>query len=661
MTRRAIPLCLGFLAGSASAFYIFAVGDFSSRALLIMLAICLAGMVLPALFEMDFKDRAKLFFISAAVGLLLSFSYSEFLRKPITRLCGSSVEISGKVSEVSGGDRSKILISGKIGDIPGKILVYANGEALSPGDEIRLEALINPLSDAGYFSEEEKYLTDGVFVKGTAVGEISAKPGRAGIIDKIRRYSEKVSRNLRINLPGGRGELAAAMLTGDRSVMSDPVSLSLNRSGAGHLASVSGLHVSLAALLIWYILRKIRVPRLICAVAVISAAGVYVVFAGLRISAVRAAIMMSAAVMGTVFRRKTNPLNTICLTAALITLLSPYSVGDVSFQLSFAGTFAVAIGAPELIKLFKIKTALGRNFALTLTASVVTMPLILLHFNELALSAPLTNLAAVPLLSVSLALEMFYALTGCRFLLILKISGSLNALVLRVCSAVSSIKILTLPVVTSLSAIPAVFLASAAAGIYFMTKSPKAAIYSSGIFAAAMILILSALNIWDGSTTSVDVLNNGNICAAVVRKGNRCVIFDFSGQSSGSVEGDMERKGIEPICAVILGNSSSGGSGYETLPVPPKNIIVLNKSGSFQPGTVIKTDFAEITAYETEIIIKTDLTELLISSGANENECENAVTMVNGVSVANLGEPKIFRNGRTFTVRLSGKPKAYAY
>lgn len=661
MTRRAIPLCLGFLAGSASAFYIFAVGDFSSRAVLIMLAICLAGVTVPAVFKMDFKDRAKLFFISAAVGMLMSFSYSELLRKPVMRLLGSSVEISGKVTEVSGGDRSKILISGKIGDIPGKILVYANGEALSPGDEIHLEALINPLSDAGYFSEEEKYLSDGVFVKGRAIGEISAEPGRAGIIDKIRRYSEKVSRNLRINLPGGRGELAAAMLTGDRSVMSDPVSLSLNRSGAGHLASVSGLHVSLAALLIWYILRKIRVPRLICAVAVISAAGVYVVFAGLRISAVRAAIMMSAAVMGTVFRRKTNPLNTICLTAALITLLSPYSVGDASFQLSFAGTFAVAIAVPELVKLFKIKTALGRNFALTLTASVVTVPLILLHFNELALSAPLTNLAAVPLLSGSLALEMFYALTGCRYLLILKISGSLNALVLRICSAVSSIKILTLPVITSLSAIPAMLLASAAAGIYFMTKSPRAAIYSSGIFAAAMILILGALNIWDGSTTSVDVLNNGNICAAVVRKGNRCAIFDFSGLSSGSVEGVMERKGTEPICAALLDNSSSGASGYETLPVLPKNIIILNKSGSFQPGTVIKTDFAEITAYETEIIIKTDLTELLISKGSNEKECENAVTMVNGVSVANFGEPKIFKNGRTFTVRLSGKPKAYAY
>ena len=71
------------------------------------------------------------------------------------------------------------------------------------------------------------------------------------MIDELRSL---INARIRASLPGERGEIAAALITGERAGISDEVNQAMRNSGLFHILSISGLHmVIMAGTVLWLV------------------------------------------------------------------------------------------------------------------------------------------------------------------------------------------------------------------------------------------------------------------------------------------------------------------------------------------------------------------------------------------------------------------------
>ncbi len=136
----------------------------------------------------------------------------------------------------------------------------------------------------------------------------------------------------------------AAMTLGYRGALSPSTRQAFLRSGALHIFAISGLHVGIAAGLLVWVLRVVRLPfswRYWCLPVVL---GVYVFLTGGAPSAVRAWVMISVVCCARALLHPVSPLNGLSLAALVLLLVNPLSLYDVGFQFSFVIVAVLSLG-----------------------------------------------------------------------------------------------------------------------------------------------------------------------------------------------------------------------------------------------------------------------------------------------------------------------------
>lgn len=149
-----------------------------------------------------------------------------------------------------------------------------------------------------------------------------------------------------------------AMLAGNRYFLDAEVSEKLRESSTFHALSISGMHVSLIAGCVWFLLGGWRrrggrhSVRIILSIVILW---MYALMVGLAPPVTRATVMISVALMGPLLFRRAASINTVALAAFVMLALKPALVADPGFQLSFVAVAAiVAIALPLIEKLRSI-------------------------------------------------------------------------------------------------------------------------------------------------------------------------------------------------------------------------------------------------------------------------------------------------------------------
>jgi competence protein ComEC len=132
--------------------------------------------------------------------------------------------------------------------------------------------------------------------------------------------------------------LLSALIAGDKRNLDRRLKADYSKTGVAHILAVSGLHMGfvlvIANLLFgWTVL--LRYGHVAKNVLVISALWFYAVMAGLSPSAVRAALMLSAAQLALACSVPGNGYNVVLGAATLMLAANPFYLYDLSFQLSF--------------------------------------------------------------------------------------------------------------------------------------------------------------------------------------------------------------------------------------------------------------------------------------------------------------------------------------
>lgn len=169
-----------------------------------------------------------------------------------------------------------------------------------------------------------------------------------------------------------------------------------NITGVTHIVAISGYNISLIANILITICIHLYIPRKKAFYFISSTIFIFVIFAGASASVFRAGIMGVIVLLAKQIGRSSKIHNVLILTAFLMTFINPYIlVWDAGFQLSFLATVGLIYLSPVIKPFFsKIpeKFSLQENLISTLSAIIITLPLILFQFGRLSLVAPIVNI-----------------------------------------------------------------------------------------------------------------------------------------------------------------------------------------------------------------------------------------------------------------------------
>lgn len=210
--------------------------------------------------------------------------------------------------------------------------------------------------------------------------------------------------------------LLLALLIGDTSLFDEDQRTAYRHVGAGHLLAVSGLQVTLLAVLLQRICSVLvlltplgRRGRGLVAGAVVAVVGVwaFVFLCGLPPSAVRAGVMATLVVVGQTLGRRVALVDVLGAAGLLTVLASPTSVLDAGFLLSYAAVLGLAASAASSSAAARFNvdetpslwTQAKPALTASIVAGVVTLPLSAWLFGQVAPAGLVANIVLVPVAS----------------------------------------------------------------------------------------------------------------------------------------------------------------------------------------------------------------------------------------------------------------------
>lgn len=269
-----------------------------------------------------------------------------------------------------------------------------------------LNARINmyAISDKAFSSYG--YWGDDVFLSAKTDFVLSTKQfvrGPSALLYGIRKSAINA---LSANIPGDEGAISTALVTGYRSLLSNRLKMAFSSAGASHIMAVSGFHLVMVVGFFAFILKKIRLNERISAILTIMVVLAFVGFTGYSKSIIRAGVMMLVMLLGKLFNRRADTLNSLGL-AVFIICFNPFAVADVGTQLSVASTLSLIIIQPLFMSfsLNKFSQGLIELVSIPLSVMIFTSPIMYLFFGYITAASLLSNVFISVLGSISLALS----------------------------------------------------------------------------------------------------------------------------------------------------------------------------------------------------------------------------------------------------------------
>lgn len=354
----------------------------------------------------------------AAVGLLIASLYMQLYFIPISEYSGKSVQgefIVTGIRRVSGDHQeitAKMTLDGKTSKI-----ALSCETRLSEGQTVRAKITF------GEYDEEYKLyaMANGILLSGSAE-ELEIVSGEVAEEGLLRTLRAEFIGAVEETLFGEERALAKAMLFGDDGELSQSARERLRICGAAHFTAVSGAHFAVfGAVMLGMIPPKKRRAR---AVFSLIFAPMAIVFFGPGVTVLRAAVMFVINGAAVLFRRSSEPLNTLCAAFVILALFSPGIILDIGFAMSSFGVFGVAsVGTRLSEKLCgllpqKAKALSPVITALAISASAVicTAPLSAAFFKGVSLTGTFISILLTPLMAVGVVSAALTAVTGAGFL-----------------------------------------------------------------------------------------------------------------------------------------------------------------------------------------------------------------------------------------------------
>ena len=296
-------------------------------------------------------------------------------------------------------------------------LYLQDGQRLSFGQVIQAKAHLKPPSPNGLAS----CLRSGCALTASIDDWSEASSGGPlQVVAQVRRELLEAYGGLPVGSAPWQEEgalVAKAVLFGQRTeLLESDVYQDVKAAGLAHLVAVSGAHLAIVAGFVAAFAKMAGLRRRASFVLQAFFLCVYVVLVGLPVSCLRAATMSFIALAAGMALRRASALSALGLTIVAFVSLDPGVAVSASFQLSCLATLGIVAFMPLFSRwvsqgrMLKMPEWVRDPLAMTLAATLVTLPISTALFSQLSLVSPLSNVVATPMLAVVCATGMASAL-----------------------------------------------------------------------------------------------------------------------------------------------------------------------------------------------------------------------------------------------------------
>lgn len=388
-----------------------------------------------------------------AAGVLVSFALAGFvLGQAGTVATGTKVlpASTGKVT-VSGwldelgpdlGKRRRMIVEiERIAEVkpdywPGKARLSVSADHVGTharGDYVRFQAwLYPPLTPA--IPGGWNYGRVGWFAGIGAGGRVASALAKPGTMPDRRRWSDRlaglrsaIAERIRAHLPKRQAGFAVALITGERAGLDKDMREALQLSGLAHILAISGLHMSLVAggvfwlvralLALWPLLALNFPVKKLAALSGWGAAGFYLLISGQAIATQRAFIMLSVMFLAVLLGRSAISMRNLAVAAIIVLVIAPQAVLTPSFQMSFMAVMGLIAGyellgdwqaglrhglaaRPVYLRglVYCLLLLIGLSSTTIIASAFTTLPAAF-HFNRFAAWSLPANVLAMPVVT----------------------------------------------------------------------------------------------------------------------------------------------------------------------------------------------------------------------------------------------------------------------
>ena len=323
-----------------------------------------------------------------------------------------------------------ININGDWTSVKGKLLLYFKKDStLAPlhyGDQIVIHKTFQPITNSGnpggfnysrYCAFQDIHFQVFLSAKDYAVLPNTNTHKLQLFLFSVRA---KVIETMEQFIPGKTEQgVAEALLIGYRDNLDKELVQSYSNTGVVHIIAISGLHLGLIyGLLVWLMLpfKNKRWYQVAKPMVVLSVLWLFTLAAGAAPSILRSAVMFTFIVLGESIGRKTNVYNTLAASAFCLLVFNPFFLWDVGFQLSYTAVLSIIAFMKPVYHWFyfqnKLLDMVWKLSSVTISAQVLTLPLILYYFHQFPNIFLVTNFVAVPLSSFIIYAELILLLVA---------------------------------------------------------------------------------------------------------------------------------------------------------------------------------------------------------------------------------------------------------
>ena len=250
------------------------------------------------------------------------------------------------------------------------------------------------------------------------------------------RLLEKISTN---GTDADAYAVVAAMALGDKSALTQELKDVYSVTGASHVLALSGLHLGIIyTLLSLFVFR--RRWQVLSQMVIILSVWAFVFLVGMSTSVVRSAVMLSIYALLSLGHRDRMSVNTLAFTAIVMLMVSPMSLFDVGFQMSYMAVLSILLFVPLLESVFTAEYLMSHRVvrwlwgmvAVSLSAQIGTAPLIAYYFGRFSCYFLLTNFIVIPAAMLILYLSLVVLVVPSLANLLYSIVAALNSLLAQI-------------------------------------------------------------------------------------------------------------------------------------------------------------------------------------------------------------------------------------
>lgn len=366
-------------------------------------AIIFAALCIVLMFVLNFKKQSGVFILCGVMLLLTMLSAAHTLSNidrcetlDCMTVSGEFVVVSTSQSDSDGYNCEIEVINCKYLQNGDKLSAAYTGPEIELGQTFRAKASLSKIENS---ATALNYYSKGIYLFAD-LSSLVLTNNNDFVLSGVNTLRKYIKTEIFKYFEKSEAVTMLALLTGDRTHLTDNFYSNLKSAGVMHVMVVSGMHLSIIVAFMLYVVKKFLYNRFLKAfvifITVVSVAAV----CGFTMSIMRAGITYILIALALLIGRKYNPENSLGAAVSIILLINPLAIFSAAFQLSVLSTFGIlSIALPVIkflveYKIIKNKLLLGVTslVLISLAALLLTLPVTISIFGYVSNMSLVTNL-----------------------------------------------------------------------------------------------------------------------------------------------------------------------------------------------------------------------------------------------------------------------------